>query len=309
MADEPNNNSDSSDTWIWVAGGIIALSLLGNAARNVNEFIFEEEVQSETMEQVEDVGADDRFVNQDGWSNSEAGQVRSQEVVSESDRDLIGKISDGSNSFLASFSLFKSAPGLVWFSAIVTFLGILIIIYSSLRRFWIIKQWDQDIGAVPTDEPESGLLSSNNNTNDRVGNMIKVDPDDSAVDEATSPKPEPENNKITPEGQVVTDFQQRWEGIVELAKTNDEASWRQAIIEADILLGELLTQIGYEGKTIAERLQEVRRIDMHSIEDAWQAHKVRNRIAHEGSQYELDKETFKQTLAKFERVFEEARMI
>jgi hypothetical protein len=52
-------------------------------------------------------------------------------------------------------------------------------------------------------------------------------------------------------------------------------------------LDDLLNKLGYRGESIGEKLKRVAKGDMKSLNDAWEAHKVRNQIAHEGSSVNL----------------------
>ena len=65
------------------------------------------------------------------------------------------------------------------------------------------------------------------------------------------------------------------------------AEWRLAILEADNMLDEMIRRIGYKGENLGERLKAVEPSDFESINSAWEAHKVRNKIAHEGSEFFL----------------------
>lgn len=94
----------------------------------------------------------------------------------------------------------------------------------------------------------------------------------------------------------------RWAHIQQLAASPHESDWRQAVIEADIMLEEVLRQAGYEGATIGDRLKTAR---FDSLDDAWEAHKVRNEIAHQGSAFRLDDNVAYRTIKKYERVFKE----
>lgn len=99
--------------------------------------------------------------------------------------------------------------------------------------------------------------------------------------------------------------QLRWNRIVEHANTNDEHQWRLAILEADIMLNELLDVLGYKGETMAEKMKQVNRANFNSIDDAWEAHKVRNRVAHEGSESPLSEREKNHTISQYARVFKE----
>lgn len=94
----------------------------------------------------------------------------------------------------------------------------------------------------------------------------------------------------------------RWAHIQMLVESAHDSDWRQAIIEADIMLEEVLNQAGYAGESIGEKLKGA---TFSSLDDAWEAHKVRNDIAHRGSEFRLDNTTAYRTIKRFERVFKE----
>ena len=81
--------------------------------------------------------------------------------------------------------------------------------------------------------------------------------------------------------------------------------WKLAIIEADIILDEVLKQRGYIGNSLGERLKSISPQQLNSLNDAWEAHKVRNRIAHEGADFVLTKRVADETINRYRRVFSE----
>ena len=97
----------------------------------------------------------------------------------------------------------------------------------------------------------------------------------------------------------------KWNKVLEHAASENSSDWRLAILEADILLGELLTKMGYKGEGIGEQLKSVERGDLESLDDAWEAHKVRNAIAHQGAEFPLSQRETKRVIGLFERVFRE----
>lgn len=99
--------------------------------------------------------------------------------------------------------------------------------------------------------------------------------------------------------------QMRWNRVLENAKSEDEHKWRLAILEADIMLSELLDLQGYKGETIAEKMKQVSRTQFNSIDDAWEAHKVRNRVAHEGVEFKISEREKNHVMNLYERVFRE----
>ena len=81
--------------------------------------------------------------------------------------------------------------------------------------------------------------------------------------------------------------------------------WKLAIIEADIILDDVLKQKGYAGNSLGERLKSISTNQLNSLNDAWEAHKVRNRIAHEGADFVLTKRVAEETISRYRRVFSE----
>ncbi len=94
----------------------------------------------------------------------------------------------------------------------------------------------------------------------------------------------------------------RWAHIQALVESASESDWRQAIIEADIMLEEVLTQAGYPGAGVGEKLKFAR---FKSLDDAWEAHKLRNEIAHQGSAFHLSDKAAFQAIKRYETVFKE----
>lgn len=99
--------------------------------------------------------------------------------------------------------------------------------------------------------------------------------------------------------------QGRWQHIQDLIKSYNANDWRQAIIEADIILEEMLEKMGYEGVSIGDKLKVIEKSDFVTLDRAWSAHKVRNQIAHDGSNFKLTREVAEKTIRDFEEVFRE----
>lgn len=97
----------------------------------------------------------------------------------------------------------------------------------------------------------------------------------------------------------------RWAHVQALIESPEARDWREAVMEADIMLEDLLIQRGFPGETTGERLQHVSRDQYRSLDDAWEAHKVRNQVAHEGSAFELTDKLAYRTIKKYENVFRE----
>jgi hypothetical protein len=97
----------------------------------------------------------------------------------------------------------------------------------------------------------------------------------------------------------------RWESVQKHIASANQNDWKQAIIEADVMLDDILTRMGYRGESVGEKLKRVVTGDFASLDDAWEAHKVRNRIAHDGSNFVLTEHDAKHTIQRYKKVFEE----
>lgn len=101
----------------------------------------------------------------------------------------------------------------------------------------------------------------------------------------------------------------KWKKIVEYSESNTEANWRLAIIEADIILAELLEKLQLPGDTMGDKLKAVEPSDFLTLDQAWEAHKARNMIAHEGSNFLLNQRETRRIISLYEAVFKEFHMI
>ena len=87
--------------------------------------------------------------------------------------------------------------------------------------------------------------------------------------------------------------------------SDSPSDWKLAIIEADIILDEVLKDAGYGGTSLGERLKSISPEQLRSLDDAWQAHKVRNQIAHGGADFILTQRLAQDTIKQYRRVFHE----
>ncbi len=104
----------------------------------------------------------------------------------------------------------------------------------------------------------------------------------------------------------VAPSKRRWDRIMEQIGSDKPDQWRLAVLEADIMLNEVLDTRGYKGETMADKMKQVDRADLNSIDAAWEAHKFRNRIAHETSGNALEYREARRIISLYERVFREA---
>ena len=114
---------------------------------------------------------------------------------------------------------------------------------------------------------------------------------------------------IIPPPEAAGDANPRWQHIESLAGGATASEWREAIIEADIMLDDTLARKGYIGDGVGEKLKSAEPSEFNTLQDAWEAHKVRNQIAHEGSAFDLSESLAQRTIARYASVFREFKVI
>jgi len=101
----------------------------------------------------------------------------------------------------------------------------------------------------------------------------------------------------------------RWARVEEHLVSPDPHRWQLAIIEADVILDEMTRKMGVPGENLGERLKSIERSDFFTLDLAWEGHKVRNQIAHEGSTFNLTRREAKRIIDLFREVFKEFNYI
>ncbi len=98
----------------------------------------------------------------------------------------------------------------------------------------------------------------------------------------------------------------QWQVVLDHVNSESPAEWKIAILEADDILDQILEDLGFTGETVAEKLKSMSRTKIASYDDLWEAHKVRNEIAHGGAiEMDLSKKMARDTIAKFGNAFKE----
>ncbi len=97
---------------------------------------------------------------------------------------------------------------------------------------------------------------------------------------------------------------QRWSKIMSALDSENPADWKQAIIEADILLDEMVKAMNQPGENLGERLKAIEPGDFLNLDAAWEAHKIRNQIAHDGA-FVLTRREAGRVLGLYEQAFRE----
>ncbi|MEK7461470.1 MAG: hypothetical protein AAB586_00135 [Patescibacteria group bacterium] len=116
-------------------------------------------------------------------------------------------------------------------------------------------------------------------------------------------------NQVADENPASEPKNEKWKNIIKYANSNNLSDWQSAIIEADIMLEKLLRTKGYVGDSLGDMLKSAKKNDFVTLDEAWEAHKVRNAIVHSGGDFKLTERETKRTIALFEKVFKELKML
>lgn len=167
-----------------------------------------------------------------------------------------------------------------FFSGLKVFATLLVIILITIILYCLVRLYELEQEGKPKKEKKS-LVKTQNNTNES---------------EVLVPNIEVKENPI-------------WTSVRNKLLSDNQSDWRLAIIEADIYLDRVLDQKGFYGDTLGDKLKQIDPEKLPSVQIAWEAHKVRNRIAHDGAGFNLTMPEARRVLSYYEIVFRDLEVI
>lgn len=114
---------------------------------------------------------------------------------------------------------------------------------------------------------------------------------------------------LPPETADAHPLRARWKKLLEGAMTSDPKQWRESILEADRMLGDLLKKLGYQGETTADMLRVIPDDAFITLPQAWEAHRVRNFVSQRASDFILTQREAFRIVKLYEQVFEEFKYV
>lgn len=103
-------------------------------------------------------------------------------------------------------------------------------------------------------------------------------------------------------------FQSRWNEVEKLSQSQDEDSWKAAILVSAEMLNEVFEIVGYKGETLGEKLSSINKDQLSNLEQIKKANEVKNNIV-KNEKFQITKEDaleiikiFKEALQSFEAV-------
>lgn len=113
--------------------------------------------------------------------------------------------------------------------------------------------------------------------------------------------------KKSPAQLDVDKYRLKWMGIEKQLKQDDQSSCVLAVLNADKLLDQALRERGVRGQTMGERMKTAKET-WSNANDVWNAHKLRNQIAHE-SDHHLRYEDARRAIAGFKQALKDVGAI
>lgn len=95
----------------------------------------------------------------------------------------------------------------------------------------------------------------------------------------------------------------RWEQVLAYLHSANSSDWKLAIIEADSMLDDLMDTLGFKGENLGDKLTGADRDKFPDLTAAWEAHTVRNKIAHEGSAFSLSEHEARRLVSAYQDMF------
>lgn len=99
-----------------------------------------------------------------------------------------------------------------------------------------------------------------------------------------------------------------WKRVQEHFFKGDENDLKIAVLEADKLLDEAFRGAGIRGSNLGDRLKHVKKNQVSNLDDIWQAHKLRNQIAHEPG-FKLRRDLAERALAIYEKTLRDFQIL
>lgn len=101
----------------------------------------------------------------------------------------------------------------------------------------------------------------------------------------------------------------RWQAVVDYMNSHNEGDWKLAVLEADSMLDSLLDTLNLPGENLGEKLKSADPDKFPKLNKIWEAHNIRNRIAHEGVDFLLSKNEAERVIGIYEQVFRDYNFI
>jgi len=109
--------------------------------------------------------------------------------------------------------------------------------------------------------------------------------------------------KVPPE-----EVSKSWSAVLEKITSSNPSDWNLAVIQADSILDDILKRSGFPGETMGDRLKKLDRSKLSSLDEVWDAHKIRNVIAHDPTR-PISRREIERAIDSFEKALKELEFL
>lgn len=102
---------------------------------------------------------------------------------------------------------------------------------------------------------------------------------------------------------------EKWKNIENKINSDSIEDWKEAIVEADSILNDIFSRMGFKMDGLGEKLKNIEPGDFESLQDVWDAYKIRSRVAREGASFKISQEEAKAALAKYKKGLKELKYL
>lgn len=95
-----------------------------------------------------------------------------------------------------------------------------------------------------------------------------------------------------------------WLAILKKLESENPSDWNLAVMQADSIADNILKEMGLGGETMGERMKSLDKSRLATLDDLWEAHRIRNEIAH-SPEKNVTKHRAVYALSLFEEVLKE----
>jgi reverse gyrase len=100
----------------------------------------------------------------------------------------------------------------------------------------------------------------------------------------------------------------KWNKIKSRLQGENVSQYKVAILEADLFVDKVLSDMGYKGKNLSERMEKINPIQLHNYEELKNVHQIRNRIIHEAD-FSLNKKQAEEAVGIYEALLKNLELL
>lgn len=103
-------------------------------------------------------------------------------------------------------------------------------------------------------------------------------------------------------------MRKKWTKIKKRLESGNVSQYKVAILEADVMIDKVLSDMSYPGKNLTERLEKINPAQLPNYEELKNAHQIRNRVIHEAG-FSVDRKEAEEIVAVYENLLKNLELL